>query len=184
MATPRNTNATTNGSSAGGTDDTTRTCVDRGDGYLFYKIFLVTWDDPHIDAHLGNKRGWMGDMITCLIQNCNRAWGLRHIAPQELRYWDEVDTDKEINPLPKGEKRGRDKEDNSEDSWDPHASIDMIATGWKPSKSPWHILNHCYRTNDVSYRGTILGGPKLGAQFKMILQRGQVATKQLRNPTG
>ena len=31
---------------------------------------------------LETKRGWTDDMITCLIQNCNKAWGLSHIAPE------------------------------------------------------------------------------------------------------
>ena len=58
------------------------------------------------------------------------------MAPQELRYWDKIDTDEEISPLPKGGKRGRDDEDDSKDSWDPDASIDTIAAGRKPAKKP------------------------------------------------
>ena len=80
------------------------------------------------------KRGWTGDMITCLIQNCNKAWGLSHVAPQELWYWDEIDLEEEINPILQGEKQGRDEEDDSKDSWDPSASIDTIAAGQKPAK--------------------------------------------------
>ena len=83
----------------------------------------------------------------------------------------------------------RDKEDDSEDSWDPDVSIDMIAAGWKPakrprkdkcpSKQPYHRKGKgkkslsgissmtvteqtMYVTGDPS-----TGGAKLGAQFKM-----------------
>ena len=48
--------------------------------------------------------------------------------------WDEMDNDEEVNPLPRGEKRGRNEEDDSEDSWDPNALIDTIVAGRKPAK--------------------------------------------------
>ena len=56
MAGPRNTNATTNGSSVGRMSDTAKTCVNRRDGYLFHQIFLGTWDDSHTDAHFANEK--------------------------------------------------------------------------------------------------------------------------------
>ena len=152
------------------------------------------------------QQGWTDDMITHLIQNCNKAWGLSHVAPQELRYWDEINTDEESHPLSQGKKQGRDKEDDSEDSWDPDASIDTIAVGRKPakkpqkdkcpSKQPYHgkekgkksyseitsttvTEQTMYITGDPSTRGA-----KLGAQFKTTPWRGQVTTKQPRNPVG
>ena len=66
----------------------------------FIKYFQEHGMTPILMHTLETKRGWMGHMITCLIQNCNKAWGLSHMAPQELWYWDEIDTNEEVNPLP------------------------------------------------------------------------------------
>ena len=62
----------------------------------FIKYFQEHRMTPILMHTLETKRGWTDDMITRLIQNCNKAWGLSHVAPQELRYWDEMDMDEEM----------------------------------------------------------------------------------------
>ena len=37
---------------------------------------------PILMHTLETKRGWTDDMITHLIQNCNKAWGLSHVVPK------------------------------------------------------------------------------------------------------
>ena len=135
MARSLNITSATDDGPVGRAGDITATLSIEGMDTSFIKYFREHGMTPILMHTLETKRGWTGDMITRLIQNCNKAWGLSHAAPQELRYWDEMDTDEELNPLPKGGKRGRDDED-SEDSWDPDASIDTIAAGRKPGKKP------------------------------------------------
>ena len=64
----------------------------------FIKYFWEHGMTPILMHTLETKRGWTDDMITCLIQNCSKAWGLSHVAPRELWYWDEMDTDEEMHP--------------------------------------------------------------------------------------
>ena len=97
--------------------------------------------------------------------------------------------DEEVNPLPQGEKQGRGKDDDSEDSWDPDASIDTMAAGQKPakrsqknkcpSKQPYHGKGKGKKSSSGITSMTvteqtmyIAGNPssgrvKLAAQFKM-----------------
>ena len=172
----------------------------------FIKYFREHGMTPILMHTLETKRGWTDDMITCLIQNCNKAWGLSHVAPWELRYWDKMDTDEEMHPPLQGEKWGRDEEHDSEDSWDPDVSINTIAAGQKPakkprkdkcpSKQPYHRKGKGKKSSSGISSMTVTektmyvtgdpltGGAKLGAQFRKTLQRGQVAMKQPRNPVG
>ena len=50
----------------------------------FIKYFREHGMTPILMHTLETKRGWIGDMITCLIQNCIKAWGISHVVPQEL----------------------------------------------------------------------------------------------------
>ena len=123
-----------------------------------------------------------------------------------MRYWNKIDTDEEPHPPSQGKKRGRDEEDDSEDGWDPDASIDTIAAGWKPpkksrmdrcpSKQPYtrkgkgkKILSGISSMTMTEQTMYVAGDPlirraKLGAQFRTTPRRGQVATKQPRHPVG
>ena len=82
----------------------------------------------------------------------------------------------------------------------------MIAAGWKPAKKSWKDKCPSKQTYHGKGKGkksssgisstTVMeqmmyiagdpstGGVKLGAQFRTTLWRGQVATKQPRNPEG
>ena len=64
----------------------------------FIKYFWEHGMTPILMLTLETKRGWTDDMITCLIKNCNKAWGLSHVALPELWYWDEMDTEEEMHP--------------------------------------------------------------------------------------
>ena len=48
----------------------------------FIKYFWEHGMTPILMHTLETKRGWTDDMITHLIQNCNKAWGLSHVAPE------------------------------------------------------------------------------------------------------
>ena len=93
---------------------------------------------------LMTKQGWTEDMINRLVLNCNKAWDLDMEIPAEgLYYHDELNTDKELEPLPrKGQKRPCVKSENEEeseendDNWDPDASTNTVKKGQKPSKRP------------------------------------------------
>ena len=65
----------------------------------FIKYFWKHGMTPILMHTLETKRGLTDDMITHFIQNCNRAWGLSHVAPQEMHNWDEIDTDEEPRSL-------------------------------------------------------------------------------------
>ena len=54
MAGPQNIDATTNGGPARRTSNITKAYVNRGDGHLFYQIFLRAWDDSYLNAHFRN----------------------------------------------------------------------------------------------------------------------------------
>ena len=47
----------------------------------FIKYFQEHRMTPILMYTLETKRGWTDDMITRLTQNCNKAWGLSHVAP-------------------------------------------------------------------------------------------------------
>ena len=47
----------------------------------FIKYYQEHGMTPILMHTLETKRGWTDDMITHLIQNCNKAWGLSHVAP-------------------------------------------------------------------------------------------------------
>ena len=47
----------------------------------FIKYFWEHGMTPILMHTLETKHGWTDDMITRLIQNCNKTWGLSHVAP-------------------------------------------------------------------------------------------------------
>ena len=110
----------------------------------FIKYFREHGMTPVLMHGLMMKRGWTEDMINRLVLNCNKAWDLDMEIPVEgLRYHNELDTDEELELLPrKGQKRPRvesedeEESDENDDNWDPNASTNTVKKGQKPSKRP------------------------------------------------
>ena len=110
----------------------------------FIKYFREHGMTPELMHGLMMKRGWTEDMINRLVLNCNKAWDLDMEIPVEgLRYHNELDTDEELEPLPrKDQKRPRvksedeEESDENDDNWDPNASTNTVKKGQKPSKRP------------------------------------------------
>ena len=58
---------------------------------------------PYLMKSLMSKRGWTLQMINKVIKNCNSAWKTSVAPIQDIRYSDEIDTDKELGPMPRTE---------------------------------------------------------------------------------
>ena len=56
---------------------------------------------PYLIESLMTKRGWTLQMVNRVIKNCNSALKTNVAPVQSLWYNDEVDTDKELGPLPR-----------------------------------------------------------------------------------
>ena len=58
---------------------------------------------PYLMKSLMTKRGWTLQMVNRVIRNCNAAWKTNVAPVESIRYSDEIDTDKELGPLPRTE---------------------------------------------------------------------------------
>ena len=56
---------------------------------------------PYLMKSLMTKRGWTLQMVNRVIRNCNAAWKTNVAPVESIRYSDEIDTDKELGPLPR-----------------------------------------------------------------------------------
>ena len=132
----------------------------------FIKYFREHGMTPVLMHGLMTKRGWTEDMVNRLVMNSIKAWGLNMDIPVEgLRYHDELDTDEELEPLPrKGRKRphiqsgDEEESDENNDNWDPDASTDTVKKGQKPRKKPKEDLcpsKQLYRGGKSTKKSTV-----------------------------
>ena len=73
----------------------------------FVNYFREHGMTPYLMESLMTKRGWTLEMVNRVIKNCNSALKTNVAPVQSLRYSDEVDTDKELGPLPRTEDNAR-----------------------------------------------------------------------------
>ena len=69
----------------------------------FIKYYQEHGMTPYLMESLMTKRGWTLEMINKVIKNCNLAWKTNVGPVQNIRYDDEMDTDEELEPMPRTE---------------------------------------------------------------------------------